>query len=487
MDTKNDIIRSYIESNPFSQQQIDSYNRFVNTSIHRIVDNLSLIEPNIRDYSIKLGKLRFAMPVVVESDGTTKRVMPHEAIARNLNYSATIYATYTPMISGIPKIDEVKETIIGELPVMVKSGLCYTKGMTKEQLTTEHEDPYDPGGYFIIKGTERVLVGIEDIAPNRMMTTKNKKGSCITSVTSTTINFRARCSVTRDKYGMYTVLFPTINKGLDIVMVLRALGMKASDITGFLNNDDAKNDMLLNIEVSESKDISEKELLVYLGRTSAPNQAATYQMKRAEAQLDTYILPHIGTAKEDRLRKAEFLIRMAERASMVAYGYAKKDDKDNYTNKRVKLAGDLLNELFSSAFKALVRDINYRVERTNARGRKVTMHTNINPDTLKDRILYAMGTGSWPTGQTGVSEVLDRTNFMSSLAHIRRVKSTLAKKHPNYAARDVHGSTIGKICPTETPEGTSVGLTKYLALMAKVTTGADESQLMDSLNKLKLV
>ncbi|EQD53742.1 RNA polymerase II second largest subunit, partial [mine drainage metagenome] len=118
-----------------------------------------------------------------------------------------------------------------------------------------------------------------------------------------------------------------------------------------------------------------------------------------------------------------------------------------------------------------VRDVKYHVERTTARGRKLNVRTNINPDTLTEKILYSMGTGSWPAGQTGVSQVLDRTNLFSALSHLRRIKSPLAKKHSHLKARDVHGSHIGKICPSETPEGPEVGLTRYLAIMAKITLG----------------
>ena len=78
-------------------------------------------------------------------------------------------------------------------------------------------------------------------------------------------------------------------------------------------------------------------------------------------------------------------------------------------------------------------------------------------------------------GQTGVSQVLDITNLISTYTHLRRVKSPLAKKHPHFKARDVHGTQWGKICPSETPEGQEVGLTKYLAIMSKVTVGADEA------------
>ena len=98
--------------------------------------------------------------MIIESDSSTRKIMPNEAIARNLTYSAPMYLTYVPVVSGIEKGDAAGEAFVGEMPVMVKSDLCYTHNMTAEQLVSEGEDPDDPGGYFIIKGTERVLVGI---------------------------------------------------------------------------------------------------------------------------------------------------------------------------------------------------------------------------------------------------------------------------------------------------------------------------------------
>jgi DNA-directed RNA polymerase beta subunit len=358
--------------------------------------------------------------------------------------------------------------------------------MSPQQLIEEGEDPDDPGGYFIIKGTERVLVGIEDLAPNKMMTTK-EKNETVTKVFSTTLNFRAKCTITRDEYGIFTIMFPTLSKELNLVMVLRALGMQSKEMLDLITNREVKNDFLLNIELSKAKDLSSAEAMSELGKITAPNQAQTYQEKRAEMQLDTYILPHLGTTPQSRADKALYLVRMAERTSMVAYNYVKSDDKDHYANKRVKLAGDLMEELFNTAFKAFVKDIKYHVERTTARGRKLAVKTNINPDTLTEKILYSMSTGSWPAGQTGVSQVLDRFNFASSVAHIRRVKSPLAKRHPHFKARDVHGTHLGKICISETPEGIEVGLTRYLALMSKVTVGADHQLLEGKLKELKLL
>ncbi|MCL5434560.1 MAG: DNA-directed RNA polymerase subunit B'' [Candidatus Marsarchaeota archaeon] len=486
MSDSHEIIQAYIESTSIAQQQIDSYNRFISVGINRIVENQSIIEPEVSDFAIKLERIRLEQPVVIESDSSTRMIMPHEAQVRNLTYSAPMYISYTPLISGIAKADSSGDAYVGEMPVMVRSNLCYTKNMSPQQLIEEGEDPDDPGGYFIIKGTERVLVGIEDLAPNKMMTTK-EKNETVTKVFSTTLNFRAKCTITRDEYGIFTIMFPTLSKELNLVMVLRALGMQSKEMLDLITNREVKNDFLLNIELSKAKDLSSAEAMSELGKITAPNQAQTYQEKRAEMQLDTYILPHLGTTPQSRADKALYLVRMAERTSMVAYNYVKSDDKDHYANKRVKLAGDLMEELFNTAFKAFVKDIKYHVERTTARGRKLAVKTNINPDTLTEKILYSMSTGSWPAGQTGVSQVLDRFNFASSVAHIRRVKSPLAKRHPHFKARDVHGTHLGKICISETPEGIEVGLTRYLALMSKVTVGADHQLLEGKLKELKLL
>jgi DNA-directed RNA polymerase beta subunit len=484
---EHEVLESYLNSTSMVQQQIESYNRFIRMGMQKVVESNSLVEPEVSDFAIKFVGVRVEPPIIIESDSSTRKIMPNEALARNLTYAAPMYITYMPVVSGIEKEDAAGEAFVGEMPVMVKSDLCYTHNMTNEQLISEGEDPDDPGGYFIIKGTERVLVGVEDLAPNRIITTKESGGDVVSKVFSTTVNFRARCSVTRDEYGIYRVLFPTVSKGMDLVLILAALGIKPKEMPEEVENKEVQNDMLLNIDLSTAKEFTTNDAIMDLGRIAAPNQTKEYQKKRAEIQLDTYILPHLGASADVRREKGLYLLRMAERSSLVAYRYAKGDDKDHYANKRIKLAGDLMEELFNNAFKFFIKDIKYHIERTTARGRKLSVRTNINPDTLTEKMLYSMGTGSWPAGQTGISQVLDRMNLTSTLAHLRRVKSPLSKKHPHFKARDVHGTYIGKICPSETPEGTDVGLTKYLALMAKITVGADQKVLEEKLRESKLI
>ncbi len=483
------LLEAYLSSTSLVQHQMESFNRFLDTGIQRVIDKQAMIEPSVEGFALKLGKIRLDKPSVIEADSSRRSILPNEARLRNLTYSAPIFLEFIPIIRGIEKQASFGEVFVGELPIMLRSNLCHMKPMTRQQLAQEGEDPDDPGGYFVVKGTERVLIGLEDLAQNRIITTKEKGGSEVTSkVFSTAFGFRARCVVSRTQSGMFMADFPTLPKSVNLVLLLRALGLQIDDIVEYASDYDVvKNDMLLNIEMSEAKNMTPADAVLELGKLSAPGQAAEYQQKRADTQVDTYLLPHLGTTKEFRKEKGKYLIQMATKSSVIANKLAKQDDKDHYANKRVKFSGELMEELFAYAFRFFVKDVKYQIERTSARGRKLSIQTIISPDTLTEKIGYAMGTGTWVAGQTGVSQVLDRTNLISTYTHLRRVKSPLAKKHPHFKARDVHGTQWGKICVSESPEGQEVGLTKYLAMMAKVSVGADESATEKKLNDISKI
>ena len=124
-----------------------------------------------------MGSVRIGSPSVIEADSSRRNILPNEARLRNLTYAAPIFMEVVPVIRGIEKTASYGEVYVGDLPIMVRSNFCATKTMTRTQLIENGEDPDDPGGYFIIKGVERVLIGLEDVASNRIITTKEKKGT----------------------------------------------------------------------------------------------------------------------------------------------------------------------------------------------------------------------------------------------------------------------------------------------------------------------
>ncbi len=480
------LLESYLNSASLVQHQVESFNRFIDGGLQKVISTQNIIEPGVEGFALKLGNVRLDKPSVIEADSSRRSITPNEARLRNLSYSAPIFIEVVPVIRGIEKAASYGEVFVGELPIMVRSSLCHLKTMAKSQVVENGEDPEDPGGYFIIKGVERVLIGLEDVASNRIITTREKKGTKVRSqVFSTTPGFRAKCAVTRNQSGLFEVDFPTTSKPINMILMLRSLGLQTKEMIEYASEINAfKNDMLLNIELSDTKELPPSEALIEVGKLAAPAQAKEYQQKRAEMQLDTYLLPHMGNGTEDRLAKAKYLLQMARKSTIIANKMAKQDDKDHFANKRVKFAGELMEDLFAYAFRFFVKEVKYQVERSSARGRRLSIQSIISPDTLTEKMAYAMGTGTWVAGQTGVSQVLERTNLISTYTHLRRVKSPLAKKHPHFKARDVHGTQWGKICPSETPEGQEVGLTKYLAVMAKVSVGADEKLTADELKKI---
>ena len=493
MEEKNLLLASYLNNSSLVQHQVDSFNRFLDNGIAKAMGNQNIIEPSVEGFALKLGNVRIGSPSIIESDSSRRNIMPNEARLRNITYGAPLYMEVVPIIRGIEKTASYGEVYVGDIPIMIRSNACHMKNMSRSQLIENGEDPDDPGGYFIIKGVERVLIGLDDVASNRIITTKEKKGTEVKSrVFSSTPGFRARCVVTRNQSGVFSVDFPTVSRSLELILLLKAIGMELEEIKEYASAMlPFKNDILLNIELSsvnkkkpETGILTKQEALLELGKLAAPGQAKEYQIKRAEMQIDNYLLPHLGSDEKSRQTKANYLLEMGKKSTAIANKIVKQDDKDHYANKRTRFAGELMEELFAYAFRFFLKEVKYQIERMSARGRRLSMQSIISPDTLSEKIAYAMGTGTWVAGQTGVSQVLDRTNLLSTYAHLRRVKSPLAKKHPHFRARDVHGTQWGKICPAESPEGQEVGLTKYLALMSKVTIGADEAVTEKELRKL---
>ena len=151
-------------------------------------------------YKVKLGQIwvidpqsRITGPYATEVDGTKHEIYPMEARLRNLAYSAPIALEMTPVVDGREQDTEL--VYIGNIPVMLKSKLCFLSQLSKEELIAAGEDPDDPGGYFVVNGSERVIVAMEDLAPNRVIVDIDEKGTSPVyqaKIFSTTVGFRAR-------------------------------------------------------------------------------------------------------------------------------------------------------------------------------------------------------------------------------------------------------------------------------------------------------
>ncbi len=508
-----DLVDAFYKERSIVNHQIASYNDFLKRRLQNIVDNTTIgddediqdgfIYPEIEGFQIKLGKISIGKPEVKEADGTVRKLTPMEARLRDLTYEAPLTLEFIPVKDGVEYDPE--EVKVGELPVMLKSKACNlslnnleeVKGheLNKEDhwkaLQDIQEDPLDPGGYFISNGTERVLITVEDLAPNRVLVEKSSRyGNDIevAKVFSQREGYRALTVVEKKKDGMLMVSIPTTYGQIPLMILLRALGMEDDEeIVDVISVDPKmKPYVLANIEecANEYGITNKEEAIAFLGKKFAGGQAKEYRIRRVESLMDRNLLPHLGNESSDRFTKAIFMARMGMAVLELALGKREPDDKDHYANKRLKLAGDLMEDLFRVAFTALCKDLKYQLERIHAKGKELRIGSALRSDVLSQRIHHALATGNWVGGRAGISQLLDRTSNLAVLSHLRRVTSPLTRSQPHFEARDLHSTQWGRLCPNETPEGPNCGLVKNLALAVEISEGFPDKEVESVLRDL---
>ncbi len=478
------LIEKFIEEHGLVRQHLDSYNAFVEKTLQEVVDEVGAVESGIPGLKVVLGRIQVGNPRVKEADGSESPILPMEARLRNLTYAAPLFLEMALVEEGEEK--DRATVYIGDLPIMVKSVKCPLSRMTAEEQVKVGEDPKDPGGYFIVNGSERVLIIQEDLAVNRVLVDYGPSGSSVTHVAkvfSSTASYRIPVTVERTKDGQIYVSFPSVPSRIPLVVMMRALGLESDrDIVNAITNDPEILSELYPTLLEQSRiAMSVEEALDYIGARVAVGQPKSVRLERAQQVLDQYFLPHIGTKPESRIEKAYFLGQMVERLLELVIGRRTPDDKDHLANKRFKLAGDLMASVFRQAFKQFAKDLAYQLEKSRSKSREVNLLTLARADVITDKLRSALATGNWPGGRTGVSQILDRTNFLSTVSHLRRVVSPLSRTQPHFEARELHATQWGMLCPVESPEGQNCGLVKNLALLATISMGIDEAHVRDLL------
>jgi DNA-directed RNA polymerase subunit B len=484
-DDKWEVLKSMYNEFGLVRQHLHSFNEFVERRLNDIVKERPKIEPDIEGFYVKLEGIEIGEPSVREADGSERTIYPMEARVRNLIYSAPLNLKMRPVYvdAGIEKEEDVVTAYIGRLPIMLKSKSCLLYNLSSDELTRLGEDPEDPGGYFIINGSERVIVTQEYLVSNRVLIDEGRKGSSTTAVAkvfSTVSGFRSLVSVQRRKDGRLLVNFFSVPRPLPLAVLIKALGVTIDrDIANLVTNDPELIQELLPTLREAAEIIDQEEALDFIGKRVAVGQTRQYRILRAKQVLDNYLLPHVGKDETYRSQKALYLAQMSLKVIEMHLGRIEQDDKDHYANKRLKLAGEMLTSLFRVAFHSLYRDIKYQLEKGARRGKLPNLRVAMRADVITERIRHALATGNWVGGKAGVSQLLDRTNYMSTYSHLRRVISPLIRSQAHFEARDLHATHWGKICPNETPEGPNCGLVKNLAMQAYISIGSPEIPVID--------
>lgn len=485
------VIQDILKRDGIARQHLNSFNDFLEKELQGIIDDVGQVEIENTEYPyrIQMGRIKLQKPRMMELDGSITHITPGEARLRNVSYAAPIMMEASVVEEG--KILESRYVHIGDMPIMVKSSKCILDNLSPAKLVEYGEDTNDPGGYFIINGSERVIVGLEDLSYNKIMVDRESAtGSPVykAKVYSSITGFRAKLEIIMKNDGLILSKMPSTPVDIPVVILMRALGLESdqeiADTVSVV--DDIQDQMETSFEKASDVQTT-KDAIVYISKRIAPGMLEEFQIKRAETLLDWNLLPHLGKNPENRKEKAQFLGEATCKLLELKMGWIISDDKDHYGNKVIKFAGHLLAEIFRTSFKNLIRDMKYQLERSGQKRGINAVAAAIRPGIITDKLNNAIATGNWGRGRVGVTQLLDRTNYLSTISHLRRIQSPLSRTQPNYEARDLHSTHFGRICPSETPEGSNCGLVKNLALSAIISVGTPSEEIIEKLYELGTV
>ena len=542
IETPWDIIGSYFKGQHLERlvrHQLESYNNFVGYQISKTIEMFNPVhivseqdyDPNNKKYSLEIfvnfENFNIYRPQIHENNGAIKLMFPQEARLRNFTYasSMTVDVNIKYLVRSGPQLESTQifyKTLpgihIGKLPIMLKSNICVLNQYKHFENVQTGECKFDAGGYFIINGSEKTVLGQERAAENKVycfnVSKNNTKYTWIAEIKSvpdfkciSPKQINMMISSKNNGFGNPILLqIPRIKQPIPLFVVFRALGVISDkeicdkillDIT---NNENAKLlEALQGSIIDANKYLSKEECIRYITSfamyTPINMDRETGAKKKLEFTMDILnndLFPHCHNITQ----KIYFLGYMTNKLLQANFEMIKQDDRDSFLNKRIDLTGTLLNNLFRNYFNKLVKDMEKQVIREINTGswkskddyENIINFTNIckiiKSTTIENGLKRALATGDFGIKHTnsnkvGVAQVLNRLTYVSSLSHARRISTPTDKSGKLIPPRKLHNTSWGFVCVAETPEGQSVGIVKNLSYMTHITIHSNSLSLYD--------
>lgn len=535
------IIESYFKDHHLERlvrHQLESYNHFVGYQMMKTIEMFNPLHIKPEDeYNAACGKhaleivitfsnLNIYRPQIHENNGSIKLMFPQEARLRNFTYASvmTIDINIKYIIRDGENLENVQtlyKTLpkihIGKLPIMLKSNICVLNQYNHINNKHTGECKYDAGGYFIINGSEKTVLGQERAAENRVYcfnVSKNDTKYTWKAEIKSVPDFKCispkqlsvMMSSKNNGFGFAIVAqIPRVKQPIPLFILFRALGILTDrDICEYilLNISEDKHakmlEMLTASIIEANKHMSQeaafdfiKSNVSYVPTTDTEHGKMT-KLQFVQEILKTDLFPHCQT----RAQKIYFLGYMVNKLLQVSFEWIKPDDRDSYLNKRIDLTGTSLNNLFRNYFNKLVKDMEKQIVKEVKTGSwrskedylNIINLTNIykivKSTTIENGFKRALSTGDFGIKHTnsnkvGVAQVLNRLTYVASLSHLRRISTPTDKSGKLVPPRRLHNTSWGFICPAESPEGASVGVIKNISYMAHLTIASNSTSLYD--------
>ena len=525
------LIDRYFRTNayPYTRHHIDSYGQFVQQDMTSIIrsQNPVLI---LKELNEKTGEYKYRVeifiggengnaieigtPTISLQDTNEVRVLyPNEARLRNLTYCSTVYAditvkiTYTndaQVVSELP-VEPFLKWPLFKLPIMLHSRYCILHNKPKEFLREAGECPYDNGGYFIVDGSEKVLITRQEQAFNTLYITPQSDPkvavfasiSCLSAETRQVkrVAFALMRHVEKDGFTAHATIqvsLPFVRKPIPLFLLFRALG--------FQSDEEILKLIFPDFESPEAKLLLDKlhpciiDSFPFMNTYTAIQYIKTLTKGFSEAHVLDIIRNQLFIhMPNDAHSQALYLGDCVRKILRVSEGYDSKTDRDDTRNQRCLTSGFLVQELFNNSYKLWIKGFVLEI------GKEYNYNPNLYKDEnfknifqpsndtkifkagmLNDMIMKGFK-GKWGTGlgeeKSGVLQAMSRLSYVDFMSHCRRVILDFDTGMKLTGPRKLHTSQYGYFCTSETPTGASIGITKNLTIMAAISTSSKTEKL----------
>lgn len=531
-------------SNPLVRHQVDSMNEFLDKKLQQIIQGFNPIQV-CHNYNAELGDFTYKMyvnvlqpslakPIFTSQDGSQVLMTPHLARMNNLTYAANLYVdvhVITDVINENGVTERKESTVpgvcIGKIPIMVRSKACVLTQMPGVgEGNGRDECRYDPGGYFIVSGNEKVVISQDRISENKTLVfapngnadglnaeIRSMPDGVFLPPKTTSLHLNGKPNHMGRIIRLNTSFLRT---EIPLFVMFRALGIETDrEIVQhiLLNAEDEKNYRMKGELMACAEDACDvhtcddayRILLKVLGTTGTPREYLD-QPDRALAILKNTImqdfLPHVGPSLR---KKALYLGYMVRKLLRIHMGYQAFDNRDSYIHKRIDTPGVLFSNLFRQCYgkmikemrTLIVRELNLWRANPDIPTQIITtqnVHRFFKQSLLDTGLRYALSTGNWGVKtlgsfqniRQGVAQVLNRMSYLSTLSHMRRINTPMEKNGKLVQPRKLENTQFGMICPSETPEGAAVGLVKNMAMSTHITIGMSNAYIREIIDELNV-
>lgn len=503
LDQHGQLLRNYLTYEGFAAPLIEAYDNWITNILPRQVAAHDI--PLSDGGRVVFGQIFCEKPKITPQ---MVRMTPQMARDSMLTYAADI-STDIAYVASDGSRTPIDRILIGKIPVMVLSSLCHLHGKTDLEILAMRECSKDPGGYFVIKGTEKVVLIQEKLGLDKIFVfvgdTKTSakggksaksvpKGRLVARMTTNTLQGSTVVVLKEGKRRNIKLSLHFMGKNkkgdqntIGVFQAYRMLGSVLDELAGITDPNEkfsntprmirmisqfTRPEWVKKVWITLQPSLLKLSLvgddIEYIlrkrgptpGNTPAERRLAVLKLLQDELFPQIEATPRPGERPEETrrrllIRKLEMLSIMVARMAEVMAGLRPVDDRDDWANKRLETAARSMEQLFHGLWSEYLKKTEETIRNKNYT-RETVRSAFIHHSIITDGFTSSFNSNNWGVKgyyKENITDVLKRDNILSTYSNLRRVNTPTSRKAKQPLIRLVQLSQIGYICPVETPEG----------------------------------